>query len=223
MNEDIVLDITTVIEKQKESKGKRFRLSVLAIGVLVLAVLVIAALNNTYNTIFLIAIGIVTVLAAITYSLPSRAENKFLTPYIADITSELKARGYKFADSKSKANFRPWFSSQSAFLYGDGLVINKSMDKGVKMRKINFEHKTGKVGLSVERIMTKKQILIRVIGINKKPLAPILNPNEPLLKTLPPIQFVSKDGKNVTFDELHKKPKIEAQETTTEWDKNSLT
>lgn len=223
MNEDIVLDITTVIEKQKESKSKRFRISVLVIGVLVLAVLVIAAFHNTYNTIFLIAIGIVTILAAFTYSLPSRAENKFLTPYIADITSELNARGYKFADSKSKASFRPWFSSQSAFLYGDGLVINKSMDKGLKMRKIKFEHKTGKIALTVERIMTKKQIFIRVITMDKNPLAPILNPAEPLLKTLPPIHFVSKDGKEVTFEELNKNPKIEVKETTIDWDKNSLT
>lgn len=223
MIEDIVLDITTVIEKQNESKAKRLRIVILTIELLLLLILVLTAIHNTYNTIPLVSMSLVFALTMFIYALLSRVEKKFLTPYIADITSELTARGYKFADSKSKSNFRPWFSSQSAFLYGDGLVINKSMARGVKMRTINFEHKTGKIGLSVERIMTKKQIFIHVITLNEKPLAPILNPNILLVKTLPPVYFFSEDGQKVSFEELNKKTKIKIEETTIEWDKTSLT
>jgi len=223
MNQDIVLDITPVVNQQKESKGKRFRIAVLVVGVLILAALVFAAVMKP---IFLVAIGVAALLVALvgvfTYSIPSRKEQKFLTPYIADITEELRSRGYKFADTKAKANLRPWFSSQSAYLYGSGLVINKSMAKGLKMRQIKFDHSTGLAPLSVERIMTKQQTLIRVITLDGKPLAPVLNPSAPVLKVFPPVKVDPAILKNAEIINDPSKAAI-IYKTDDEWDTNSLT
>ena len=163
MNEDIVVDITDIVKQQKESKANRFKLAVLIVGILIFCTLTVAALYNLPNTLFLVAIAAVILITAFTYTIPSRQEKKFLAPYVAEIDEDLRARGYKFADTSSKKGLNPWFNSASAYLYGDGLVLKKSLTKGLKMRQIKFILNNEKVLLTVERLVSQGATLIRVV------------------------------------------------------------
>lgn len=170
MDKNIVLDISDVVNEQTASKAKRFKVGVLAVSVLILATLTIVAWNNLPNYTPLAAIGVAILISAITYSIPGRRERKFLKPFIKELKEELDARGYTFADSVSNKNFKPWLSSQSAYLYGDGLVLRKSLSRGLKMRTLKFtvddndNEENRKRKLTVERLTTGKSTIIKVVS-----------------------------------------------------------
>jgi len=164
MHEDIVLDISDIVAKQKESKAKRFKASVLAVGIIVLAALTLAAYWHLPLQWFFLGISFIVSVTSLTYSIPSLKERKFMIPYVTGLLNELNSRGYRFADGPTKNNLFPWFSSQSAYLYGDGLVLQKRFNKGLKMRQIRFAQDHHTTLLTVERIMSGKKTLIRVVS-----------------------------------------------------------
>lgn len=184
MNENIILDITDVVEEQKKSRAKRFKVSVLVISLIVLATLTVVAWYNVPEFWPLVAIAVAIFVSVATYSIPGRRERKFMKPYIEELEEELNSRGYKFADSVTNKRFKPWFSSQSAYLYGDGLVLRKSLDKGLKMRTLKFtvdsvaDKTARKRKLTVERLMSGQSTLIKVISADKYDVLPrkILKP-----------------------------------------------
>lgn len=177
MDENIILDITNVVEAQKKSRATRFRVAVLVISLIVLATLTFVAWYNVPDFWPLVAIAGAIFGSVATYSIPGRKERKFMKPYIEEVREELNSRGYKFSDSVTNKNFKPWFSSQSAYLYGDGLVLRKSLDKGLKMRTLRFtvdsSDKAGrKRKLTVERLMSGGATVIKVIPADKHDVLP---------------------------------------------------
>lgn len=177
MNENIILDITDVVKEQEKSRSRRFKVSVLVVSLIVLSALTVVAWYNLPNYWPLAAIAVAVLVSVATYSVPSRKERKFMKPFIEELNEELASRGYKFADSITNKRFKPWFSSQSAYLYGDGLVLRKSLDKGLKMRTLKFtvdgaDKKDRKRKLTVERLMSGGSTIIKVIPADNYSVLP---------------------------------------------------
>jgi hypothetical protein len=165
---NIVIDITDVVERQKKSKAYNIKLATLIIGILVLCALTIARLYDLPFELFIGGAVVILIGAVFVYNLPGAQDRKFLKPFIEKTQEQLKAAGFHYKDSARNKDLKPWFSPSSRYLYGKGLTITKDPAKGIDARKLSFmTDRNETVSLSVERLSTSGRILLQVVELDE--------------------------------------------------------
>lgn len=190
MNQSIVVDITEVVEKQKESKNYNIKLAILLIGILVFCALTVAGIYNISSEIFYAAALIVVALTVLLYNIPGVRTRKFLKPYIDNMLRQLESKGFTYKDRRKNKNLNPWFSGASQYLYGKGLSLAKDSSKGLKARKLKFLTRGDEeVVLSVERLSSQNSVFLKVVELDKKgsPVEVELNEQHPLSMAPPDV------------------------------------
>lgn len=179
---DIIVDITEVVNRQQKASKYNIRLTVLIVGVVVLLAVAAGILMPSLAPsipvfadlaailppwpVFAIIAGVTGVISVFIYNLPSSRDRKFNEPFIENITRELSNKGYVFDDDKKKTNLDPWLSSLSKYMHGGGVKLKPNMASGRKARTIKFLKNNIPVLLSAERMGTRGSVLLHIVEVD---------------------------------------------------------
>lgn len=194
---ETVIDITDLVEQEKKMNTKKFIIITAVFALAALGILTLSFLTKILQLEYTLMIGLAAIaLFIIILNLPNRKRQKQVEPFVLKIKQDLLEKGYKFADVRSKKGLAPWLSSRSTYLYGEGLTLSKSLEKGLRARRIKFKSGPEKpIYLTAERLISPKSdgvsTMIKIVQYDKgetKPLTPAINitSHPPRMKTRKP-------------------------------------